>query len=182
MDPRQVRRGDVEAYVSALPATGRPPAASSINRRLSALSSWYTHLAGHGIGAGNPVDMVARPPMNRDALATRRLAPNEVRLLLEAASKQSLAGVGGLIPTTLTREPHGVTGYCSNSWLSSACKYPKQSACRSQTCSMKRMSGPSPSAARAAGSASFQCPLHCCATLSQRRTRDARPARRSGCR
>jgi site-specific recombinase XerD len=84
LHPRQAQREDLEAYLGDLGA-GRPLAASTIDRRLSALSSWYTCLADNGIVTGNPVRAVARPSTDRRASSTVGLTPDEVGLLLQAA-------------------------------------------------------------------------------------------------
>lgn len=80
-DPRRAGPDDVAAYRDGLDL-----AAAGINRRLSALSSWYDRL-----GISNPV-RVDRPALNRGRSPTRTLTGAETRLLLEAADAAVPAG------------------------------------------------------------------------------------------
>ncbi len=88
LDPRQARRGDVDAYVAQLAAAGRAPAASTVSRRLSTLSSWYRYLADHDLVTRNPVAAVDRPAVDRDHSPTTGLTVEEVRALLDAADAE----------------------------------------------------------------------------------------------
>lgn len=60
-------------------------AGSSCTRRLSALSSFYRHLAEHGLVVGNPVAGVRRPRVEPDHTATIGLSREQARALLAAA-------------------------------------------------------------------------------------------------
>jgi integrase/recombinase XerD len=51
-------------------------AASTIRRRLAALSSLYKHLVRHDHAARNPVGEVERPAINRDEGTTRCAPPS----------------------------------------------------------------------------------------------------------
>lgn len=82
LDPRTVRRHDVEAYRNARTAAG--DAARTVARRLAALSSLYTYGGGHGL-PGNPVVGVARPRYDRTSSPSQSLARPEVPRLLAAA-------------------------------------------------------------------------------------------------
>jgi site-specific recombinase XerD len=88
IDPRQAGRGDVDAWLASLPAEGRPAAASTVNRRLSAVSSWYTYLAEHDLLTRNPVAAVDRSPVDRDFSPTVGPTVAEVRGLLAAADAE----------------------------------------------------------------------------------------------
>src|SRR5580692_13116262 len=58
-------------------------AASTIRRRLSALSSLYKHLVRHGHAARNPVTEVERPAINRDEGTTLAFSKVQARKLLD---------------------------------------------------------------------------------------------------
>ena len=85
LDPRAARRADLDTYLAELAAGDRKPAASTVNRRLSTLSSWYGYLADHDLVARNPVTAVDRPALDRDHSPTVGLTVAEVRALLRAA-------------------------------------------------------------------------------------------------
>ena len=97
LDPRAVRRHDVEAYRNDRTEAG--DSARTIARRLSALSSAYTYGGGYGLGA-NPVTGVKRPKVDRNSSPSQSLARGEVPRLLataEADSPRSAALVALLV-------------------------------------------------------------------------------------
>jgi integrase/recombinase XerD len=68
-------------------------AASTIRRRLAALSSLYKHLVRHGHAAKNPVTEVERPAINRDEGATLAFSKAQARKLLDLPAEDSVAGL-----------------------------------------------------------------------------------------
>jgi site-specific recombinase XerD len=83
----------VNGYARALESTvdtrtGRPLAPSSVARKLSALSSWYTFLLRVDLVAANPVGGADRPRVARDHSATVGLSAAEVDALLAAAARE----------------------------------------------------------------------------------------------
>lgn len=92
LDPRAARPADLDHYRAALqqPARGNPPSPATVQRRLSALSSWYRYLVANSDGAvpGNPAAGVRRPSVDRDASTTAGLTAGEVRSLLHQAGEQ----------------------------------------------------------------------------------------------
>ena len=66
-------------------------AASTVRRRLSALSSLFKHLVRHGAADRNPVADVARPVINREEGSTAAFSKAEARRLLDAPD--TLAGL-----------------------------------------------------------------------------------------
>ncbi|HYN92705.1 MAG TPA: tyrosine-type recombinase/integrase [Pilimelia sp.] len=89
-DPLAATFLHLNEYARALEATvdgrtGRPPAAATVARKLSALSSWYGFLARLGAVPANPVTGADRPRVDRDHSATVGLTPAEVDALLAAA-------------------------------------------------------------------------------------------------
>jgi integrase/recombinase XerD len=83
VDVLAVTRLHVDLYVRAQLAAGG--ASSSVNRRLSALSSFYRHAAAHGLIPGNPTVGVRRPKVDPDHTATVGLDRDQARALLAAA-------------------------------------------------------------------------------------------------
>jgi site-specific recombinase XerD len=71
----------------------RALAASSIRRKLSALSALFDYLCEHNAVAGNPVDGVKRPMANGNEGSTPALGDAQVRKLLNAPSEETLKGV-----------------------------------------------------------------------------------------
>jgi integrase/recombinase XerD len=66
LDPLRARRADVDAWKATLTVTGRDgtvrqAAASTVARRLAALSSWYRYLSDNDVATTNPVASVRRP-------------------------------------------------------------------------------------------------------------------------
>jgi site-specific recombinase XerD len=91
LDPLRASFLDVNAYARALestpgPRSGRPPAAATVARKLSALASWYDFLQRLGAVGTNPVAGADRPRVERDHSATVGLAPQEVAGILRAAA------------------------------------------------------------------------------------------------
>jgi integrase/recombinase XerD len=92
-----VRRPHLDAYAASLtqvanPRTGRVLSASTIARRLAALSSWYGYLVDAGLLAHNPVARVRRPRLDRDHTATVGLSATEAAALLRAAEQDEVLG------------------------------------------------------------------------------------------
>ncbi|MFY1673691.1 tyrosine-type recombinase/integrase [Plantactinospora sp. WMMB334] len=82
LDPRQAKRGDVDAYTAT---RCEHLSASSTARRLSCLSSWYAYLVSNEVAPTNPVDAVDRPAVNRDASPTVGLTGEQVATFMRAA-------------------------------------------------------------------------------------------------
>ena len=68
-------------------------AASTVRRRLAALSSLFKHLVKHGAAGRNPVVDVDRPAINRDEGSTAAFSKSEARKLLDAPPADTLAGL-----------------------------------------------------------------------------------------
>ena len=68
-------------------------AASTIRRRLAALSSLFKHLVRHGAATRNPVVDVQRPTINRDEGSTAAFSKAQARKLLDAPPADTLAGL-----------------------------------------------------------------------------------------
>ena len=90
LDPLHATFLHVNTYARALentidPRTARTLAATTVARKLSALSSWYDFLTRLGAVATNPVAGADRPPVDRDHSGTVGLSPTEVDALLAAA-------------------------------------------------------------------------------------------------
>ena len=68
-------------------------AASTIRRRLAALSSLYKHLVRHGHAAKNPVGEVERPAINRDEGATLAFSKVQARKMLDMPPEDTIAGL-----------------------------------------------------------------------------------------
>jgi integrase len=67
--------------------------ASTVRRRLAALSSLFKHLVKHGAAHRNPVVDVERPRINRDEGSTAAFSKIEARKLLDAPPADTLAGL-----------------------------------------------------------------------------------------
>lgn len=67
--------------------------ASTIRRRLAALSSLFKHLVRHGHASENPVTHVERPTINRDEGSTLAFSKNQARKLLEAPPLHTVEGL-----------------------------------------------------------------------------------------
>ena len=68
-------------------------AASTIRRRLAALSSLFKHLVRHGAANRNPVVDVTRPNINREEGSTLAFSKAQARKLLDAPAEDTLAGL-----------------------------------------------------------------------------------------
>jgi site-specific recombinase XerD len=68
-------------------------AASTIRRRLAALSSLYKHLVRHGHAARNPVGEVERPAINCDEGSTLAFTKAQARKLLDLPAEDTVAGL-----------------------------------------------------------------------------------------
>ena len=68
-------------------------AASTVRRRLAALSSLFKHLVRHGAASRNPVADVSRPAINREEGSTAAFSKAEARRLLDAPSPDTVAGL-----------------------------------------------------------------------------------------
>ena len=83
LEPLQARRVHVDLWVRQL--LDADAVDSSVTRRLSAVSSWYRHLAEHDLIAANPAAAVRRPRVDPDHTTTVGLDRDQARGLLAAA-------------------------------------------------------------------------------------------------
>ncbi|MCD2191359.1 tyrosine-type recombinase/integrase [Actinomycetospora soli] len=83
LDVLSARRVQVDLHTTGLLDAGA--AASSVARRLSALSSFYRFAAAHDLRADNPVVGVRRPAVDPDHTRTVGLTRDEARALVAAA-------------------------------------------------------------------------------------------------
>jgi len=88
---REITRAHVIAWRKDLEK--RTLAASSIRRKLSALSALFDYLCEHNAVAGNPVDGVKRPVANGNEGSTPALGDAQVRKLLNAPPEDTLKGI-----------------------------------------------------------------------------------------
>ena len=93
--PDQLRQVDHRAVIAweRIMREQQGAAASTVRRRLSALSSLFKHLVQHGSAGRNPVADVARPSINREEGSTAAFSKVQARKLLDAPSPDTLAGV-----------------------------------------------------------------------------------------
>ena len=93
--PDQLRQVDHRAVIAweRIMREQEGAAASTIRRRMSALSSLFKHLVRHGSAGRNPVVDVARPSINREAGSTAAFSKAQARKLLDAPSPDTLAGM-----------------------------------------------------------------------------------------
>jgi len=93
--PDQLRQVDHRAVIAweRIMREQENAAASTVRRRLSALSSLFKHLVRHGSAGRNPVADVARPSINREEGTTAAFSKAQARKLLDAPSPDTLAGV-----------------------------------------------------------------------------------------
>jgi integrase/recombinase XerD len=87
LDPLAVRRPHVDAYARTLTDAGI--AASTVARRLSALSSFYAYAVAEEVLDRNPVAHVRRPRISVDASTTIGLDRDDARRFLAAAADDS---------------------------------------------------------------------------------------------
>lgn len=88
---RQVGRAAVVAWVNVMNDAHEKP--RTIRRRLSALSSLFTHLVEQRQADENPVRDIKRPRVNRRQGTTRAFSPKEARLILDAPDANTLRGL-----------------------------------------------------------------------------------------
>jgi site-specific recombinase XerD len=67
-------------------------AASTVRRRMAALSSLFKHLVHHGYAARNPVADVCRPTINREEGSTAAFSKAQARRLLDAPPFDTISG------------------------------------------------------------------------------------------
>jgi integrase/recombinase XerD len=93
--PAELRQADHKAVIAweRYMRESEHVAASTIRRRLAALSSLYKHLVRHGHAARNPVGEVERPAINRDEGSTLAFAKAQARKLLDAPPENTIAGL-----------------------------------------------------------------------------------------
>jgi integrase/recombinase XerD len=88
---RQVNRAAVVAWQNVMKEHGVKP--RTIRRRLSALSSLFSHLVAHRAADANPVRDIKRPRVNRRSGTTRAFSPKEARKILDAPDATTLQGL-----------------------------------------------------------------------------------------
>jgi len=93
--PEELRQADHKAVIAweRHMRETEHAAASTIRRRLAALSSLYKHLVRHGHASRNPVGEVERPAINRDEGSTLAFAKTEARKLLDMPPEDTIAGL-----------------------------------------------------------------------------------------
>ena len=87
---RQVDRAAVIFWREAMEREGAK--ASTIRRRLSALSSLFSHLVEHRVVERNPVRDVKRPRINRRTGKTASFSARQARKILDAPDPETLQG------------------------------------------------------------------------------------------
>jgi integrase/recombinase XerD len=90
-DFRRVELPAVIAWQRSMERAGYKP--KTIRRRLSALSSLFTHLAQKGLVEGNPVREAPRPNVNRKQGTTAAFSTREARAILDAPDPGTLQGL-----------------------------------------------------------------------------------------
>ena len=93
--PEELRRADHRAVIAwvRIMREREQAAASTIRRRLAALSSLFAHLVSHGYAAINPVRDVERPITNREEGSTAAFSSVQARQLLDAPPDDTLLGL-----------------------------------------------------------------------------------------
>ena len=93
--PYQLRQVDHRAVIAweRIMREEQGAAASTVRRRLAALSSLFKHLVRHGAASRNPVVDVARPSINREEGSTAAFSKAEARKLLDAPAPDTVAGL-----------------------------------------------------------------------------------------
>ena len=93
--PEQLRHIDHRAVIAweRIMREEQGAAASTVRRRLAALSSLFKHLIRHGAAGKNPVVDVARPAINRAEGSTAAFSKAQARKLLDAPSAGTVAGL-----------------------------------------------------------------------------------------
>lgn len=96
--PLEVSHSHLIAYKEYLstrpsPRTGRPYSQTTINQRLSAISSFFTHALQHGLVEANPADGVTRKNVNPYGKATHlNIQKGEHLLFLDQIDTRTLQG------------------------------------------------------------------------------------------
>lgn len=95
IDTDQLRQVDHRAVIAweRMQREQEGAAASTVRRRLAALSSLFKHLVRHGAATRNPVVDVERPAINRDEGSTAAFSKAQARKLLDAPPADTLAGL-----------------------------------------------------------------------------------------
>jgi site-specific recombinase XerD len=88
---RQVNRAAVIAWQNLMKERGTKP--RTIRRRLSALSSLFSHLVAHRAADTNPLRDIKRPRVNRRQGTTRAFSSKEARKILDAPDPVTLQGL-----------------------------------------------------------------------------------------
>lgn len=93
--PEQLRLIDHRAVIAweRMMREEQGAAASTVRRRLAALSSLFKHLVRHGAASRNPVVDVTRPNINREEGSTLAFSKAQARRLLDAPAENTLAGL-----------------------------------------------------------------------------------------
>ncbi len=93
--PEQLRQVDHRAVIAweRIMREKEAAAASTIRRRLAALSSLFKHLVRHGAATRNPVVDVQRPSINREEGSTAAFSKIQARQLLDAPFADTVAGL-----------------------------------------------------------------------------------------
>lgn len=108
LDPLTVRFTDVNAWGRELERPtdgGRPLAASTVARRMSAVSSWYTFLAKLGAVDTNPAAIADRPEVDRHYSDTVSFTKTQAMDMLAVAGERSdpIGPVGPLLAAWLVQ-------------------------------------------------------------------------------
>lgn len=88
---RQVDRAAVVHWMRLMEAAGDSP--RTVRRRLSALSSLFTHLVEFRAAERNPVRDIKRPRVNRRTGTTSSFSPKQARAILDAPPADTLKGL-----------------------------------------------------------------------------------------
>jgi site-specific recombinase XerD len=88
---RQVNRAAVVAWQQFMKERAAKP--RTIRRRLSALSSLFSHLVAHRLADANPVRDIKRPRVNRRQGTTRAFSAKGARRILDAPDSTTLQGL-----------------------------------------------------------------------------------------
>ncbi len=92
--PEQLRQVDHRAVIAwERIMREQGAAASTVRRRLAALSSLFKHLVRHGAATRNPAVDVRRPAINREEGSTAAFSKAQARRLLDAPAADTLAGL-----------------------------------------------------------------------------------------
>lgn len=90
-DLRSVSRGAIVAWLRSLERRRASP--RTVRRKLSALSSLFTHLVEYGLAGENPVRGVKRPRVNRRHGTTASFDQRQARAILDAPAEATLQGI-----------------------------------------------------------------------------------------